>query len=72
MEEIGGSDTRHREGRELWRWQSHQSNTDNGDGNGDSDRWQALGSWWCCIRWRWKWDFAVENYSVMGEYIFCN
>jgi hypothetical protein len=41
-----------------------------GDGNGDGYRWQALGSWWRRIRWRLKWDFAVENYSVMGEYNF--
>ena len=40
------------------------------NGNGDGDRWQALGGWWCCIRWQRKWDFAVENYLVMGEYNF--
>ena len=38
------------------------------DSNGD--RWQALGGWWRRIRWQRKWDFAVENYSVMGEYNF--
>jgi len=42
----------------------------NGNGNGDGNRWQALGGWWHRIRWQWKWDFAVENYSVMGEYNF--
>ncbi len=42
-----------------------------GDGNGDGDRRQALGGWWRCIRWRRKWDFAVDldTYSAMGE---CN
>ena len=42
----------------------------NGDGNGNSDRRQALGGWWRRIRWQRKWDFAVENYSVMGDYNF--
>jgi len=47
----------------------------NGNGNGNGDRRQSLGGWWHRIRWRrirWqrKWDFAVENYSVMGEYNF--
>jgi hypothetical protein len=26
-----------------------------------------LGGWWRHIRWQRKWDFAVENYLVMGE-----
>jgi hypothetical protein len=42
----------------------------NGNGNGDGDRRQALGGWWRRIRWQRKWDFAVENYSVMAEYNF--
>ena len=42
----------------------------NGNGNGDGDRRQALGCWWRRIRWQRKWDFAVKNYSVMGEYNF--
>ena len=42
----------------------------NGNGNGDGDRRQALGGWWRHIRWQRKWDFAVENYLVMGEYNF--
>ena len=42
----------------------------NGNGNSDGDRRQALGGWWCCIGWQWKWEFAVENYSVLGEYNF--
>ena len=46
----------------------------NGDGNinGDGDRRQALGGWWRRIRWQRIWDFAVENYLVMGEYKFSN
>ncbi len=43
-----------------------------GDGNGTGNRRQALGGWWCCIRWQRKWDFAVENYSVMGKYNYSN
>ena len=31
-----------------------------GNGNGDGDRRQALGGWWRRIRWRRKWDFAVD------------
>jgi len=55
----------------------HPSNSDGnyngkGNGNGNGDRWQALGGWWRRIRWQRKWDFAVENYSVMGEYNFSN
>ena len=45
----------------------HPSDGD-GDGESDGDRRQALGGWWRGIRWQRKWDFAVENYSVMGEY----
>jgi hypothetical protein len=40
--------------------------------NGDGDRRQALGGWWRRIRWQRIWDFAVENYLVMGEYKFSN
>ena len=47
----------------------HPSDGD-GNGNGNGDRRQALGGWWRHIRWQRKWDFAVENYSVMGEYNF--
>ena len=42
------------------------------DGDGDGDRRQALGGWWRRIRWQRIWDFAVENYLVMGEYKFSN
>ena len=44
----------------------------NGNGNGDGDRRQALGCWWRRIRWQRKWDFAVENYSLLGDYNFSN
>ena len=47
----------------------HPSGGD-GDGIGDGNRRQALGGWWRHIRWQRKWDFAVENYLVMGEYNF--
>ena len=42
----------------------------NGNGNGDGGRRQALGGSWRYIRWQWKWDFAVKNFWVMGEYNF--
>jgi hypothetical protein len=47
----------------------HTSDVD-GNGNGDGNRRKALGGWWRRIRWQRKWDFAVKNYSVMGEYNF--
>ena len=43
-----------------------------GNSNGSGNRQQALGGWWRCIRWQRKLDFAVENYSVMGEYNLSN
>ena len=43
-----------------------------GNSNGSGNRQQALGGWWRCIRWQRKLDFAVENYSVMGEYDLSN
>ena len=38
--------------------------------DGDGDRRQALGGWWRRIRWRRKWDFAVDFDTRQGEYNF--
>ena len=42
----------------------------NGNNNSDGNRRQVLGGCW--HRWQRKWNFAVENYLVMGEYNVSN